>query len=155
MAGVDVVAEGLVGEEGGVGVGHEMYVAGTAGIVTGKDGLEGGYAVLVGGLDASEESIVDVGSVRGITVTVGNDTAIDTRSVAVPDLEIEVRDGLAGVNIDNLVVEKEVDTLLVLGEVFANVLATDIIGSLGDIGGQNARIIASKEGGSVGIGSVA
>jgi hypothetical protein len=44
----------------------------------------------------------------------------------VPDLEIHLGDGLAGSYIDNLVVEKQRYTDLVLNNGFANILASNI-----------------------------
>jgi hypothetical protein len=53
-------------------------------------------------------------------------TGVDARRVAVPDLEIHPGDGLASGDIDNLVVEEQGHTDLVLGNVFANILAGNI-----------------------------
>lgn len=46
--------EGVVGEEGGVEVGEEVGVDGTARVVTGEDGVEVDKAIVVGALDAAE-----------------------------------------------------------------------------------------------------
>lgn len=57
---------------------------GAAGVVTGDEGLEEGDAVVVGLLDATEESSVEVGGVAGgVAVAVGGDTRVDTGGVAV------------------------------------------------------------------------
>jgi hypothetical protein len=73
----------------------------------------------------------------------------------VPHLEVDVGDGLAGIDVDDLVVEHNVDTLLVLDDVAADVLAGDVVGTLGDLGGEDARVLRAEEGGGVGVCGVA
>lgn len=122
----DLVAEGAVGVEGGVVVDHQVDVGGTGGVVAGEDGLELGNTILIGGLDAAEPGLVDVGLVGGVTVTAGDDAGVDTGGVAVPHLKVDIGDRLASVDVDDLVVEDNVDTLLVLDDVAADRLARDV-----------------------------
>jgi hypothetical protein len=126
VAGDDVVAEGTVAVLGGVLVDHQVDVGGTGGVVTGEGGLELSDTVGVGLLDTTEEGVVNVGLIGGVTVARGNDTGVDTGGVAVPHLEVDVGDGLAGVDINDLVVNDGVNTLLVLADITTDVLATDV-----------------------------
>jgi hypothetical protein len=44
----------------------------------------------------------------------------------VPHLEIDLRHGLAGVDVDDLIVEDNTNALLLLDDILSDVLATDI-----------------------------
>lgn len=78
------VEDGAVGVGGGVEVDEDVDVWGTAGVVAGHEGLEEGNAVVVGLLDATEESGVEVGGVGGgVAVAAGGDAGVDTSGVAV------------------------------------------------------------------------
>lgn len=52
-------------------------MGGAAGVVTGEDGRELDNAIVVGLLDASQRSIVQVGRVVVIAIAVGLDTGVD------------------------------------------------------------------------------
>lgn len=155
MAGADVVAERAVLVDGDVGVDEDVNVGGTAGVVAGEDGVEHGHAVLVCLLDAAEEGLVNVARVAGVTVAVGHHARVDTRGVAVPHLKVDVGNGLARVYVDDLVVDGGGDTLLVIDDVLADVLATHVVRSLGDIGGEDTAGVAAEQGACVRVGSVA
>ena len=62
-----------------------------------------------------------------------------------PDLKVDVGDGVAGLNIVDLEVESKINTGLVLGDILADVLARDVIGTLGDLRAEEAEVGAGEE----------
>lgn len=62
-----------------------------------------------------------------------------------PDLGIRPLDGLAGLDVENLELKVQRDTSLVLGHVLADVLAGDVVGSLGDLGAEDTRAVAGED----------
>lgn len=126
MAGIVVAAESVVGEKSGVGVNHDVDVSRSAGVVTREDGLKLSNTVAVGLLDSAEPGLVDVCFVRVVAVAVCNDAGVNTSGVAVPHLEVDVGDGIAGLDIDDLVVEDNVESILLLDDVFSDILASDV-----------------------------
>lgn len=125
-------AEGPVGVDSGVGVDDDVNVRGARGVVPWEDGLELCNAVRVGLLDAAQEGLVDVGGIARVAVALCDDAGVDASGVGVPHLEVDVGDRLAGVDIDDLVVENGVDAVLVLADVAADVLASNIVGYTGE-----------------------
>lgn len=78
------VEDGAVGVGRGVEVDEDVDVWGAAGVVAGHEGLEKSDAVVVGLLDATEESGVEVGGVGGgVAVAAGGDAGVDAGGVAV------------------------------------------------------------------------
>ncbi len=126
VAGGDRVAQGSVGKDGGVGVDHQVDVGGAGGVMAGEDGLELHNTVAVAQLDTAEPGVVDVGLIRRVTVTGSNNTGVDTGGVAVPHLQVDVGDGVAGVDVNDLVVNDGIDTTLFLDDVASDVLATNV-----------------------------
>lgn len=57
---------------------HTVNVGSTAGVVTGENRLELNNTLVVARLDATEESSVEVGGIRRVTVAAGHDTGVDT-----------------------------------------------------------------------------
>jgi|SRR5688572_697847 hypothetical protein len=103
-----------------------MNVGSTASVVARENGLELCNAIGVGLLDTAEEGCVKVRGVVRVAVTARLNTGVDAGAVAMPDLDIHVRDGLASVDVDNLVVECDIDTRLRVGDVLSDELAADI-----------------------------
>lgn len=126
VAGGDLVAQGSVGIDGGVGMNHQVDVSGTGGVMTGEDGLELHNTVAVAHLYTAEPGIVKIGLIRRVTVTRSNNTRVDTGSVAVPHLQVDVGDGVAGLDVNDLVVNDDINTGLVLDHVASDVLATNV-----------------------------
>lgn len=151
----DLIAEGAVGVDGGIGVDKNVDVGGAARLVAGEGRLELSNTVGIGGLDAAQPGLVDVGLVTAVTVSGGNNARVHTGGVAVPHLEVDVGHRLAGVDIDDLVVQDSVDSLLGLADIPSDVLATDIVRALSDVGGQNAGRVGGEEGRRVVVGGVA
>ena len=131
-----------------------MNVGGATSIVTGESGLELCDTVNVGLLNAAVPGVVDVALVGRVTVALRNDTGINAGGVAVPHLKIDVGDGLASVNIDNLVVKNGGYTFLAFHEVTTDPLSTNIIRALGDLGGQDARAVTFEKGSGISVESV-
>ena len=123
---VNIIAEGSVGEECSIGMNHDMDMCSATNVVTGEDGLELGDTVSVGLLDSPTKCGVDIGGIVRIAVSTGNNTRVDTSAVAVPDLDVDIRDGLTGVNVDDLVVEGNRNTRLIVRNILTDVLAANI-----------------------------
>lgn len=73
-------ADGVVLEDLGLvgGVGEDVDVGSTTGVVTGEDGLELRNTILVGLLETTEEGRVEVGLVVRVSVSAGTNTGVDT-----------------------------------------------------------------------------
>lgn len=67
-----------------------------------------------------------------------------------PDFDHGVWNGLAGGDVDDLGVEDKVDTVLVFPDVLADILASDVVWSLGDFWGEDAGAVAGEEDGLLG-----
>lgn len=66
-------------------------------------------------------------------------------TILTPDFSIGICDRLAGGYVEHLEIKRQVYTGLVLGNVRADVLASDIVRAFGNLGGENTRAIAGKE----------
>lgn len=130
VADVGGVDEGAVVEGRGVGVDQDVDVGGPARVVAREERFERCRAVGVGLLHAAEEGGVDVGRVT-VAVAAGHDARVDAGRVAVPDLHVHVGDGLAGVDVEDLDVQGEIDAGLGLGHVLADVLSGHVLYWLG------------------------
>lgn len=105
---------------------HDVDMRGSAGVVAGEDGLELRDAIRVGALNSAKPGVVDVCVVGAVTVAACDDARIDTRGVAVPHLEVDVGDWVAGLNVNDLVVEDNAEALLFFNNVLADVFSCDI-----------------------------
>lgn len=128
---------------------EDVDVGRAAGVVARDDGLELDHTVDVGLLEAAEEGLVEVGGVVGVAVAGGYDAGVDACGVAVPGVDVNGRDGLAGRGVDELDVEVEGNTGLVLRHVCANQLAVDVVWALSDLWLENAGGIIGEEKGLV------
>lgn len=155
MAGADIVAEGAVLVDSDVGVDQDVNVGSTAGVVTGEDGVKLGHTIVVGLLDTTEEGLVNIGSIAGVTVAFGHNTGVDAGGVAVPHLKVDVGHRLASVDVNHLVVDGGGNTLLSLDNVRADVFTTNVVRALGDIRSEDAAGVAAEQSAGVGVGSVA
>jgi hypothetical protein len=97
----------------------------------------------VRGLDAAEEGCVEVIGVGRVAVAVGLDAGVDALGdvsscsyveergqtdggVTVPDVHVDVREGVAGIGVDQLDVHVKGDTFLVLENVLADQFTGDV-----------------------------
>jgi hypothetical protein len=144
-AGVEQCSVGL---SGGCGhMHHDVDVGCSPGVVAREHGLELHAAVAVGLLDAAHESRVQVGGVAGaVSVARCRHAAVHACRVAVcrgelavslvgvghketsriqltPDFEIGICHGLAGLGVQDLDIQGQIDTRLLVDNVLADVLA--------------------------------
>jgi hypothetical protein len=103
-----------------------MDVGGSAGIMTREKGQELTDTILVGLLNAAQESLVDVAQVGRIAVTLGIDTGVDASRVTVPHLKVDIRHRLTGINIDYLIVQDDFSSLLIFNDAISDVFARDV-----------------------------
>lgn len=132
--------DGAVGLDCSIGVSQQVGVNGATVIVTRENGLEGSHTVVVGQLDTTEESGVE-------TTLTRLDTRVNTSSIAVPDVDCDGRDRLASVDIDVLNLKEQVYTIamLLLNNIGAEVLADDIVGTVGDLRGQDTAGLGAED----------
>src|SRR5690242_5750702 len=114
-----------------IGLSKKMGVDVASAVMTGKNGLKGNNAILVGFLDAAEE-----GSVQ--TTLTGLNTTVVAGCIAVPDIDKQLGYRLTGSDIDILDLEVQVDTWLALLDVLADELAIDVVGTISDLWRKNA-----------------
>lgn len=87
-------------------------MSGAASVVARELGDEGDKPVLVRGVESAVEGVVDVGGVIVVSGTLGDHARVDAREVSVPEVDVEVVDYRAGVDVDELQIEVEVETRL-------------------------------------------
>lgn len=88
--------------------------------------IELNHAVGIGLGDAAEECIVQVGSVIVIAIALRLNACVDTSCIRVPDICPDSGQRLAGRYVDELDVRGDRNTLLVVNQVGAHVLAKDV-----------------------------
>lgn len=121
-------------------------------VVAREDGLKADNTVLVGDLDTAEEVCVEASHVRV------HDARVDTRGVAAPVVDGYLGDREAVVDIDVLGLDVHRHTSsdgTIFQQVAANVLANDVVGTIGDIRSQQARRVAGEDDRRVSLRGVA
>lgn len=124
------VGDGTAGDfvcarvEDGVVVGGDVDVGGAAGVPAGEDGGHLDDAVFVGEADAAE-----VGESEGVF---GGEARVGACGVARPKVDVDVGDGFAGVDVDDLDVEEDGDANLALTDIFTDELLVEIYRGLLD-----------------------
>lgn len=126
VAGRDIVAQRAVGQRLSVRVNKEVVVDGASNVVPWVDTLESSNTVSISLLDAAEESCIDVGQIRRVAIALGDYTRVYTRGVAVPELEVNAGNRLAGVDVDDLVVQDDRNSTLAIGDIGADELTANI-----------------------------
>jgi hypothetical protein len=120
-------------------------VGSTSGIVARNDGIKLENTIFIGRLNATKHGAVDVIIVRVSKGSTRAHTSIDTLQsvslryffrrfrhgntygrVAMPQIKVDVRDGLAGVDIKDLNIKSQSDTRLILSYILADQLASNI-----------------------------
>lgn len=84
------------------------------------------YAFIIGGLEAAEEGVVDVGRVARVAVSGCYDAGVDASAIASPNFDHGARDGVTGFHVDDLGVEDEFHALLGFGEILADIFPSYI-----------------------------
>lgn len=97
----------------------------SARIMTWKYGLKLNDPIRVSLLDAAEEGSVEVGGVVFVAISAGDDSGVDPGTVAIPDVPIEVGEGLASFDIDKLAVDDDRDAKLSISEILTDELSFD------------------------------
>lgn len=126
MAGVHGISERVVALLSGIGMYQDVDMGCSSSVVAGENGCELRDTVVVRLLDAAQERSVEVGRVRRVAVALGHDARVDARGVAVPDFNVDVRDWVACIYVNDLVVKEDVDTCLIFGDILADVFAADV-----------------------------
>jgi hypothetical protein len=125
-------------------VGEEMGMCCTTLIVAWEDGLESNNTIGICGLDTSQEGTVP-SSISYISSDIN--ARVDTGGVAIPDIDVDIRDTETSGDVDVLDFEVEGDTGLAFGDILANVLAGNVVWTICDFGGENAGGVGSENGG--------
>lgn len=63
-----------------------------------------------------------------------------------PDLSVGVGNRLAGVDIQDLELQVQVNAGLSVGHILTDVLSRDVVRAFGDLGAEHARGVAGKDG---------
>lgn len=121
------------------------------GVVTGDNSLKGSNTLGISSSDTAKESSVQIRFIGRITVAVGDDTGIDAGRIAVPEVEVDVGHGLAGVDIDDLDIHSHGHTDLVLSHVLADEIARNVVGTLSHFWNQDTAAVAFEEVGLVDV----
>lgn len=66
-----------------------------------------------------------------------------------PHFEIDAWDRVASVDVDDLVVKNDVDALLLFDDIATDILSADVVWALGDLRGQDARVVPREDGRSI------
>lgn len=129
----------------GTNVGNDMDVSSAAIVVTGEHSLELCHTIGIGLLNTAQEGLVEVGSIVAVTVHATLNTRVDTGGVAVPDIPVEVLDRFAGVDIDELSVENDRDSILTVPNVRADELTLHPERSCLTFGGKDADRVLGEQ----------
>lgn len=81
---------------------------------------------------------------------------VDASSIGIPDINVGTRNGLAGVDIDVLNLEEDVDAITVqlLSHVFPSHLAPDVVRAVGDRGCEDGTGVSAEDCLLMSVGSV-
>ena len=126
MACVVLPTKRHIGKKRSICVNHNVDMRSSAGVMAGKDGLELGHTITVGLLDPPKPRVVDVAAVGAVAVAGGNNAGVHPSGVAMPHLEVDIRNWIAGVDVDHLIVKDHVHTFLTFDDIFADVLSGNI-----------------------------
>lgn len=128
------------------GVHSHVKVDSSAGVVAGEDGLELNIAALVSCLETSQECGVEVALVVR-KVTGRSDARVHAGSVRSPEVDISVGlNRFAGVDVDELEIHVERDTILIFSEIPANVLVRNIVRASSHLWNQDTGALSAEDG---------
>ena len=120
----------------------DVHVRGAAGIMTREDTLELRDAISVRGLQSSQKRAIEICRVVFVAIAGTDDAAVDAGGVAVPEIPHEVRDGVAGVDVDELGIDDNIEAGFGFGDVGADVLALNPEGADFSFGGEDTGGVA-------------
>lgn len=80
-------------------------------------------------------------------IATDRDTGVNTSGIGIPDINPDIRDRLAGRDIDvlNLKIEINTITVQVFLDITTNLLASNVIGTIGDLGSQNTTSVGRED----------
>lgn len=102
-----------------------VNVGGASSVVTRERCIELQDSILVGELDTTVHGVVDVAGIGRVAVATSNNATVHAGTVAVPSLEGNLWDGLAGCGVDDLDVKCQRYTRVAVSDVLADILARD------------------------------
>lgn len=91
--------------------------------------VELNHTIIIGLGNATKESVVQVRGVIGIAVALLNNSRVNTGRVGVPDISPDPSQWLTGVDINELEVRGNRDTLLAIDQIGTHVLAENVEGA--------------------------
>ena len=100
---------------------HDVDVSRASSVMSRDQGLYSNDSKFVGGLDTTQEGVVDVGGIGAIPIAVGADARVDSCAIAMPKLGVDRRHWLACIDVNHLEIECKWDTFLIFNDVVANV----------------------------------
>lgn len=118
-----------------------MSVNCAAFIMAWEYGFEGGDAIGVSSLNTTEES-----RVPSNIIAVSYNAGVVASGVAVPDIDVDIWDGLAGGNVDVLNFEVKGDTGLAFSNILANEFSSNVVWTIGILRGEDAGGIGAEDG---------
>lgn len=102
-----------------------MNVGCTSSVVAGEDRLELDDSLLVARLNTAQESSIQISCIVLVSITASLNARVDTSRIAVPDIDINVWQGVTSVGVDKLNVHVQRNT----GLGFHNTLADQFPGN--------------------------
>lgn len=112
--------------------------------MSGHKSLELDDTIAIGLLNTTQESCIKVARVVVITIATGRNAGVDPSRIAMPKIKIDSRDGLASGGVNDLDVQRQGNTSLILSNVFADQLAVDKIRSLSNLLLKGTRGVVSE-----------
>ena len=100
--------------------------------MTGENRLEGNNPLGIRLLDTSQESSIPSNFVAG-----GDNTRVVTGGIAVPDIDVDLRNGKAGRDVDVLNFEVERNSGLTFSDVLSDEFASDVVRTVCVFGSEN------------------
>lgn len=73
--------------------------------MSGHESLKLNDTIAVGLLDPTQEGCIKIACVIGITIATGGNAGVDTSGIAMPEIEVDSRDGLTSGSINDLDVQ--------------------------------------------------
>lgn len=137
--------DGVVLQLGGTDVSNDVDVGGSAGVVTGEHGLELRDTVGVGLLNTTQEGLIEVRVIIAVTVHGALNAGVNAGGVAVPHIPVEILDGLAGLNVDELTIHDDRDTGFTVTDIRPDQFTLHPEGSDFPFGGENAHRVLGEQ----------
>lgn len=102
-----IVFKSVVGERFSICVNEKVVVDSLFGVMFGEDGFELSNFVGVGFLNIVVKCCINVGQIRSVIVFLGDNVGVDVCGIVVLQFEVDVGDGIVGIDINYLVIQNE------------------------------------------------